>query len=125
MKLHTKRVVRWAPRILGALFVLFLGMFATDAFSREHGLWKSIADFGMHMLPALIAAAVLAVAWRRELAGAILYFVLAGFYCAWTKRLDWSLFIAGPMIVIGVLFLFSWKRAATPYRSRSDTSRRS
>ncbi|MCE9619199.1 MAG: hypothetical protein K8R92_04750 [Planctomycetes bacterium] len=118
MNPNTKRVLFWAPRVLGILYVLFLCLFAMDAFNQGHDFWKAFTDLGMQLIPALIAATLLAISWRRELVGAILFFVLAGFYCAWTKRFDWSLVIAGPMILIGVLFLFSWKSGS---RSRTPT----
>lgn len=71
----------WAPRILGFLMVLFLSLFALDVFGEGLGFWRTLLALAMHLIPAGIAAAVLAIAWRWSAAGGAL-FVLAGVACA-------------------------------------------
>jgi uncharacterized membrane protein YedE/YeeE len=53
---------------------------------------------------------MLALAWRWEWIGAVVCFALAALYAATFGRnhLDWDLFIAGPVVVVGLLFLVGW-----------------
>jgi len=70
------KILFWLPRILAILAILFISMFALDAF--EHGLtlWQQIAAFLMHLIPSFILLAVLIIAWKRELLGGIIFLFL-------------------------------------------------
>lgn len=116
MNTSTKRVVFWAPRVLGILFALFLSMFALDVFSEGYGFWETILALLIHLVPTYIVVIALVIAWRWEWVGAILFIALASFYLIGSRRLDWSLVISGPLFLIGVLFLFNWI-----YRARLRT----
>jgi len=51
------------------------------------------------------------VAWRWEWVGAVLFVALAVFYMVGTSgHFHWGAYIgiSGPLIFIGVLFLFNW-----------------
>ena len=64
-----------------------------------------------HLMPVYIVVIVLIVAWRWEWVGAVLFTLLAAFYVvqAW-GRFHWSAYavISGPLVLLGVLFLFNW-----------------
>jgi hypothetical protein len=120
MERKLPQLLHWVPRILGSLLVCFIGMFAMDVFGEGFGFWNTTLALVMHLIPALIAAAVLAVAWRWEttggllyLAGALTHAVLMG------ARLPASavLIIAGPVALIGLMFI-----ADAVYRSRHSTA---
>lgn len=99
----------WLPRTAGAAVALFLGVFAFPALL--NATWpRGLAEFLIHLVPALIVLLVVLVAWRRPLFGAVAFPLLAGAYAVTTRRMDWVLVIAGPMALAGVLYLASWIR---------------
>jgi hypothetical protein len=111
MSTSMKRFLFWSPRILCILFAVFLSLFALDVFGEGLGLGKTILALLMHLIPVYIVIIVLVIAWRWEWVGAILFSALAVFYVVWAwGRFDWSAYaaISGPLILVGVLFLFNW-----------------
>jgi len=104
------RLLFWSPRILAILFVVFLGLFATDTFNQGHSFWYSVLAFCIHLIPALIATAVLIVAWRWELTGAALFSLAAALYAfrVLPRHMNWAMTISGPLLLIGALFLANW-----------------
>jgi len=101
----------WTPRILGLLFAAILSLFALDVFGQGFGFWETVLALLMHLIPTGIVLVVLAVSWRWERIGAILFMALGIWYLltAW-GRFHWSAYvvISGPLLLIGVLFLASW-----------------
>jgi hypothetical protein len=105
-----KRLLFWLPRGLCVLFALFISMFAMDVFGAGYGFPKILLAVLMHMIPTLLLVAVLVVAWRWEWVGAVLFTALAVFYTATSwSRFGWSAcaLISGPLLVLGILFLFN------------------
>ena len=99
-----RRLLIWSPRILGIATALFIALFALDA--REEGF----AALLLHSAPALFLLAVVAVAWRYDWLGGAVFVALALFYAAWAAdRPDWILLISGPLLLVGGLFLGSWR----------------
>lgn len=117
MKISTKRVFFWTPRVLGILFAIFLSMFALDVFAEGHGFWQTTGALLLHLVPTFIVVIALVIAWRWELVGAILFGGLAVFYVVWTLgRLPLATYlsISGLLALVGVLFLFNWIYRARP-----------
>ena len=108
MNASAKRVLFWTPRVLCILFAVFVSVFALDVFGEGYGFWETILALLIHLVPTYIVVIELVIAWRREWVGAILFIALALFYLVWSGRLDWSLVISGPLLLVGVLFLFNW-----------------
>jgi len=111
MNTSIKRALFWTPRILCILFAMFLSLFALDVFSEGHGFGETILALLMHLIPVYIVVIVLVIAWRWEWVGAILFNTLAVFYVVWAwGRFHWSAYlgISGPLVLVGVLFLFNW-----------------
>lgn len=105
MNLSRRDLLLWAPRILGILLAAFLGMFALDAVEEGAGA------FLMHLAPALLVLAVVAVSWRWEWVGGTVFIALAVFYAVEARdHWNWIVVVAGPMLVVGALFLVSWRR---------------
>jgi hypothetical protein len=121
MKKSTKRTkkiskfVYWTPRILSIIFLAFLAMFSLDEFGNGYTFWQTVLGLFMHNIPVFILLAVLLIAWKYEIVGGI-GFILAGFlYIFWTMSrvpwytvISWSMIIAGPAFLIGILFLIGW-----------------
>jgi len=117
MNTSTKRVLFWTPRVLCILFAMFLSIFALDVFSEGHGFGETILALLIHLIPVYIVVIILIVAWRWEWVGAILFNALAVFFVVWAWGRfhgNWSqlgsvyLMISGPLVLVGVLFLFNW-----------------
>jgi hypothetical protein len=99
----------WSPRVLGILVSLFIGMFALDAFSEGKPLLTALPDAIVHLLPALVLLAVVLASFQRQWIGAVAFIGLAVVYAVSVKgRLDWVLTISGPLLAVGLLFLWSW-----------------
>jgi hypothetical protein len=100
----------WSPRILGIAVSFVLSLFALDAFTSGRPVDRAVADFVMHLVPALAVLAVVMMAWRRPWMGGVTFVLLAAAYAlAARSRLDWVLVISGPLLVVGLLFLWSWR----------------
>ena len=103
-------LILWAPRLLAIAVALFFGVFALDAFGGSVPLGESLRDFVIHLIPSMLLLSIVAVAWRRPWVGAVGFLILAIVYAglAHDQRLDWTVVIAGPMGIVGLLFLLSW-----------------
>ena len=107
----------WTPRILSIIFICFLALFSLDVISPELSFWQIAVGLFMHNIPALVLLIVLLISWKYEIVGGIA-FILAGLlYIAWLMRkpfqwymIIWSLQIAGPAFLIGILFLIGWSK---------------
>jgi len=105
------RILYWLPRILGILFAVFLSLFALDVFSEGYGFWETIWALLMHLVPTGLVLLALAVAWRWEWVGAVVFAGLGVWYLvmAWGKfEVGTYLVIAGPLFLIAGLFLVNW-----------------
>lgn len=110
------RALYWAPRVLSVVFLLFLSLFALDVFGESRGFWNTLLALFMHLIPVIVLAIVLALAWRWEWIGALVYASAAALYIwwasarplSWSIRLNWMTVIAGPALVIALLFLVNW-----------------
>jgi len=103
-------IVRWVPRVLGLSFAAFLALFALDVFDEGLGIGGTIVALAMHLIPTWLVLAAVAVAWKHEVAGAAAFFLLGAAYVAMAgSRFPVStiLLIAGPPVVIGVLFILA------------------
>jgi hypothetical protein len=111
MNTNRKRLLIWTPRVLGLLFALFLSLFALDVFGAGYSVGETIVALFMHLIPTFILLIALALAWRWELAGAIIFI---GF-CTWYITISWGsaplmtlVIICGPPLLVGVLYLVDW-----------------
>ena len=104
------RLVLWAPRVLSVALCLFFGLFALDAFSAGKSTRAALVDFAIHLIPAAGVLVLALLSWRWEWIGGIAFLGLAAIYAATNVhgRLDWTLTISGPLIIVGLLFLWSW-----------------
>jgi len=105
------RLLLWGPRILGIAVSLFLALFALDAFEPGRSVSPALTDFAIHLLPAAVALAIVALSWRRPWIGGVAFVLLAAAYAVSVRfRPDWTLAISGPLLAVGVLFLWSWRQ---------------
>ena len=110
MTTTSARLLLWSPRVLGILLSAFLAMFALDVFNEGKTLNEALPDLAIHLLPATLLLIIVAASWRWEWVGGIVFAVLAVTYAASVRgRLDAILVISGPLLIVGVLFLWSWR----------------
>jgi len=113
------KVFHWLPRIICILAILFISLFAADAFAPELTIWQQIGDFLIHLIPSFILVALLIVAWKWEYIGGIIFIVIGlGFspvifihnhnmnHSVWMS-LGIILTITIPFVVVGILFIVS------------------
>ena len=98
----------WIPRMLTIIFILFLSLFALDAFSGEAPFYEKLAGFFIHLVPSFILVIGLAIAWKRPFAGGCVLILLSLLFTLQfnTYRLvSYFLIISVPLFVAGVLFI--------------------
>jgi hypothetical protein len=96
----------WVPRALTALYALLLGMFALDVFSENTGLSQTLVALAIHLIPTMVVVALLVMSWRWERTAGALCILTGAMYCSWGHfRWDWIAIIAGPLFLIGLLYL--------------------
>ena len=103
---------------LSIIFIVFLMLFSLDVFDENLSFWGTALGLFMHNIPALILLVLTIVSWKHELVGAITFisagilYVFRAFFgmrgLDWRIALSWSLTIAGPAILVGILFLIGW-----------------
>ena len=100
MSIRSDAWLRWAPRVLGSVVCLYLGLFALDA--------AGVGELLLHLGPAAAVAALLATAWRWPSLGGTGFLALAMVYGAYaSSRPSWVAAISGPLILVGLLFIAS------------------
>jgi len=105
------RLLFWGPRILGLLVSLFLGVFALDVFTPGTPILEALPGFLIHLIPALAILGLVIVSWRWEWITGVAFIGLAILYSlrVGPAHADWVLVIAGPLMIVGALFLWSWQ----------------
>jgi len=105
------KILYWTPRCLAILFSVFISVFALDVFDEGFQGWKTLLALAMHLIPTMILVAALLVAWRWEVAGAVLFIGVAILYLATIHTgipLSVMFMVAGIPILVGLLFLAHW-----------------
>jgi len=103
----------WGPRIAGLIVAGFLALLALDAFN-EGSFVAALPAFAIHLLPSLVVLTAVAVAWKSEWIGAAAFIALAVIYAVMVRgRVDWMAAISGPLLVVGLLFVASWRQRAS------------
>lgn len=107
------QLLLWAPRLLGIALALFLSIFALDGFEPHKPIGVVLTDVAVHLVPAALVLAIVVLAWRWPLVGGIAFVLLAfGYALRVGFRIDWVMVISGPMLMTGLLFLWSWRLPA-------------
>jgi len=98
----------WVPRVLGIALGLFLALFALDAFESGKPFWHSVTDALIHLLPSALVLSLVALSWRWPSVAGFAFLALAAGYALTTGfRPDWVAVISGPLLIVGLLFLWA------------------
>jgi len=115
MRQLLKQLLYWTPRVLGLFFALFISLFALDVFGQGYGFWGTLGALLIHLIPVYVLLIALAIGWRWEWAGALLF---VGF-SAWYIIMSWGPVpliailigawpIAAPALLVALFFLLDW-----------------
>jgi len=117
---YSPRFFYWLPRVLCIIAILFVSLFALDAFSSEESFIVQLGDFIMHLIPSFVLLFLLIVTWKKELLGGIIFmiiglgmspFVFSKNYVmnnSFWMSLGIIFTITIPFFIVGVLFLVSY-----------------
>ncbi len=124
------RQFHWLPRIICILAILFISMFAADAFAPGLTVWQQLGAFFMHLIPSFILIALLVIAWKWEYIGGILFMIIGLAFSPVVFSINYRmnhsiwmslstiLIITMPFVLLGILFIISHrlkkKRSTTP-----------
>ena len=110
MREPLSRLLFWTPRILCILFAAFVSIFALDVFGEGYTFWETLVALAMHLIPTAVILFALAVAWRWEWFGGLLFIALGAIYILIFPEGDWIayLIISGPLFLVAILFLVDW-----------------
>jgi hypothetical protein len=108
-----RRLLYWAPRALSIAFILFISLFALDAFGHGQGFWRTLGALFMHLIPSFVLLAMLILAWRWEWIGGLVSTGLGVLFLWWNFTCRHNvpsavLMIAGPLFLMAALFFCNW-----------------
>ena len=114
-----RQLLHWSPRVLAIVAILFVSMFALDAFGHGKPFFEELLDFLMHRIPSYWLIALLIIAWKWEMVGAILFALLGFGVMPWLWQHNYAMnqsvwmttlvlaTIALPFVVVGALFILN------------------
>ena len=117
------KIIHWTPRIICIAAILFISIFAADAFEAGLTIWQQLANFILHLTPFFVLIVLLLIAWKWEFIGGIL-FLITGIitiplifihnykinHLSINQCLGIISVINFPFIIVGILFIFSYYR---------------
>ena len=114
------KIYRWLPRIICILAILFISLFALDAFESHLTLWQQIGAFLVHLIPSFILFGFLLIAWKWEYIGGIVFIIIGVIlspivfkhnynmnHTVWIS-LGVILSTTIPFVIVGILFIGSY-----------------
>lgn len=97
-------------------------MFSFDVFEPGRSVKEISLAFLMHNVLSIIMIILLVIAWRKEIVGEVSYLGAGLLYVGfviynitnsglpWYIAITWSITIAGPAFIIGILFLINCRK---------------
>ena len=104
-----EKILRWAPRVLTILALLFMLMFSFDVFEENAPFSRKMLGFLIHNIPVLVLTVFLIIAWFQELIGGMLFilaFLIAAIVFKSFSGNPGSLIVIIPFLITGILFIF-------------------
>jgi len=111
------KVIHWLPRIICILAILFISLFAGDAFEHGDTIWEKLGAFLMHLIPSFILTIFLIIAWKWELVGGIIFMAIGLGFSPYVFMHNYNMnhsvglslaivmAINMPFVLVGILFL--------------------
>lgn len=113
------KIFHWLPRIICILAILFISLFAVDAFKPGLTIWQQLGAFVIHLIPSFVLLAFLIIAWKWEYIGGILFIIIGVAASPWVFTHNYEMnhsvwlslgiimVITIPFVIVGVLFIMS------------------
>ncbi|RLD50375.1 MAG: hypothetical protein DRI94_08735 [Bacteroidetes bacterium] len=113
------KILHSIPRIICIAAILFVSIFALDAFEEGKSIVEQITAFLIHLIPSFVLIVFLIIAWKRELIGGIIFFAVALILTpiVFTHNLNanhsvWMSIgiissITIPFLIVGIMFIIS------------------
>jgi hypothetical protein len=113
------RLFHWLPRIICIIAILFVSLFALDAFAPGLSIWQQLGGFIIHLIPSFVLLAFLIIAWKWELIGGIIFMLIGLGLSPFIFMLNYNrnhsigmslgiiLGITFPFVVVGIFFIVS------------------
>jgi hypothetical protein len=102
------RLLYWIPRIFTILAIIFMMMFSLDSIGGTDPIGKKILGLLINNIPVFILITILIIAWKRELAGGILFIIafIAGsiYFRSFTGNTG-SIVVIAPFLITGIMFI--------------------
>ena len=98
----------WTPRILAIISILFMAMFSLDSFEGKNSLGEKMLALLMNNIPVFILIVFLAIAWKKEIIGGILFvlaFIAMSIFFHSFSGNPGSIIVISPFLLSGVLFI--------------------
>ena len=114
-----QKLLYWSPRILCILAILYVSIFAVDAFEPGLSISQQLKAFAIHLIPSLVLLFSLIIAWKWELIGGILITIIGLGLTPKIFMMNYQmnnsiwislviiLTITIPFIVVGILFMIN------------------
>jgi len=131
-----EKIIFWLPRLLCIAAILFVSMFALDAFEPGMPLEQQLLNFLMHLIPSFVLLLLFWLAWERPYVGGIIFAIIGIVTSPFVYIMNYNrthsvwislsviLMITLPFIVIGGLFILSHyqmkRKENCPEESRFD-----
>ncbi len=118
--MNKTKILFWLPRFLCIIAILFISLFALDAFEPDLTFWQQIGAFLMHLIPSFILLALLLIAWKWEYIGGIIFTILGLGFSPFIFKHNYDMnhsiwmsmgiiaMITLPFVVVGILFIMSY-----------------
>lgn len=110
MTYRAKRWLFWSPRILCILFTIYVTIFALDLLGEGKGFRDNIIVLLIHLIPTAIILLVLAISWKWEWIGGVLFPAVGIYFLliyGWFQWVSYLIF-CGALFLMGFLFLINW-----------------
>ena len=113
------QVIHWLPRAICIMAILFISLFAVDAFAPNLTIWQQLGAFIIHLIPSFILLGLLIAAWRWEYVGVIIFIVIGLGLSPYIFMHNYDMnnsigmsigvimAITFPFVVVGILFVIS------------------
>ncbi len=118
--MNKTKILFWLPRFLCIIAILFISLFALDAFEPDLTFWQQIGAFLIHFIPSFILLALLLIAWKWEYIGGIIFTILGLGFSPFIFKHNYDMnhsiwmsmgiiaMITLPFVVVGILFIMSY-----------------
>jgi len=119
-----RKVFFWSARLLGIFAIYIIARLHLSGVNFNQTFGQVLISLLSHAWVTLILIAALAVAWRWEIIGAVIYILIAGYLMLdmGKTELIYYLFIAVPFAVIALLFLISGLMKSSKPKADKDAA---